>query len=324
MKPSSRAFAIARPDAAQREHGLLVAKSLRLALLLRDACPRDLGIRVRDGGNLARVEPALLPGGGLCGDVPLVRRLVREHRRACDVADREDVRRRSCASACRRGCSRVRSRPRRRARRRCACRSACARPRRARGRRAAARSCACSPSKRTSMPSFVAVADDGLRLQHHVVEARRVELLPHLHEVAVRARHEPVEHLDDVEARAERRVHRRHLEADDAAADDEHPPRRVAELERAGGVDDARIVRQERQPRGLRARRDDRLLRSARPSSRRSSRARCPSSARPRRGSGRGSCRRRARPRPCAASPCPASPLVSFFTTAFLKPRSPS
>ena len=43
-----------------------------------------------------------------------------------------------------------------------------------------------------------------------------------LDEVAVGARHQAVEHLDDVDARAERRVDGGHLEADDAAADDQH------------------------------------------------------------------------------------------------------
>ena len=74
----------------------------------------------------------------------------------------------------------------------------------------------------TSMPSRLRFDRDRLRLQHDVVEARRVHLLPHLDEIAVGARHQAVEHLDDVEARAERRIDRRHLEADDAAADDEH------------------------------------------------------------------------------------------------------
>ena len=75
------------------------------------------------------------------------------------------------------------------------------------------------------MPCDVAFADDGLGLQHHVVEAPGVHLLPDLDEVAIGAGHQAVEHLDDVDARAERRVHGRHLEADDAAADHEHPLR---------------------------------------------------------------------------------------------------
>ena len=75
---------------------------------------------------------------------------------------------------------------------------------------------------------------DGLGLQHDVVEARRVHLLPDPHEVAVGALHQAVEHLDDVQARAQRRVHRAHLQADDAAADDQHALGVLAQFERAG------------------------------------------------------------------------------------------
>ena len=41
-------------------------------------------------------------------------------------------------------------------------------------------------------------------------------------------------------------VHRGHLQADDAAADDQQALRHAAELQRAGGIDDARIVGNER------------------------------------------------------------------------------
>ena len=53
----------------------------------------------------------------------------------------------------------------------------------------------------------------------------------------------PVGQLDDADLDAERVVHRRHLEADDAAADDQQALRQI-ELERAGRIDDARIVGQ--------------------------------------------------------------------------------
>src|SRR5690606_21735291 len=48
--------------------------------------------------------------------------------------------------------------------------------------------------------------------------------------------------------------------ADDPAADDEHPLRDERKRERTRGVDDARIVGQERQARRARADGDDRLL----------------------------------------------------------------
>ena len=102
-------------------------------------------------------------------------------------------------------------------------------------------------------------AADRLGLEHDVVEARRVHLLPDLDQVAVGALHQAVEHLDHVEPRAERRVDRAHLEADDAAADDQHALGVLAQFERAGRVDDARIVLgQERQLHRLRAGGDDR------------------------------------------------------------------
>ena len=109
------------------------------------------------------------------------------------------------------------------------------------------------------MPSGARLGAHRLRLQQDVVEARRVELLPDLDQVAVGALHQAVEHLDDVEAGAERRVHRAHLEADDAAADDQHALGLHRQLERAGRGDDARVVlRHERQLHRLGAGGDDR------------------------------------------------------------------
>ena len=95
-------------------------------------------------------------------------------------------------------------------------------------------------------------------LQHDAVEARRVHLLPDLDEVAVGTEHQPVEHLDDVDACAERRVDRGHLESDDAAADDQHLLRHGAQPERSGGVHDTRVIGHERQAHRRRAGRDDR------------------------------------------------------------------
>ena len=49
---------------------------------------------------------------------------------------------------------------------------------------------------------------------------------------------------------AESVVHAGHFEADDAAADDQEALRDAVELERAGGIDDARVVRQSRNATG--------------------------------------------------------------------------
>ena len=59
---------------------------------LGDAGPGDLRIGVGDRGNHARIEVALLPGRHLGRHLAFVRGLVRQHRLADDVADREDVR----------------------------------------------------------------------------------------------------------------------------------------------------------------------------------------------------------------------------------------
>ena len=50
---------------------------------------------------------------------------------------------------------------------------------------------------------------------------------------AIGARHQLVHHLDDGDAGAERAIDGRHFEADDAAAEDEHPLRDEAQLKRA-------------------------------------------------------------------------------------------
>jgi hypothetical protein len=157
---------------------------------------------------------------------------------------------------------------------------------------------------------------DGLRLQHDVVEACGVDLLPDLDEVAVGALHQPVEHLDHVDARAEGRIDGRHLQADDSAADHEHALGDALQQQRAGRVDDAFVVGHERQLHGLRARRDDGLgelddlLRAAAPTTSRW-------------------CGSRKLPTPVTTSTLralamPARPPVSFLTTPSLKPRSAS
>ena len=110
------------------------------------------------------------------------------------------------------------------------------------------------------MPAGVASADTVFVFSITLSKRARVLLLPHLDEVAVGAGHHAVEHFDDVDARAERRVHGRHFETDDAAADHQHPLRNRLELQRAGGIDDARIVGNERQLHRLTAGGDDRLL----------------------------------------------------------------
>ena len=194
---------------------------------------------------------------------------------------------------------------------------AAARPPPAPGRRAAALSGAFSPSKLTSMPAFVAFAPTVLVLQHHVVEARGVDLLPHLDQVAVGALHQAVEHLDHVDARAQRRIDGGHLEADDAAADHQHALRDALEQQRAGRIDDTFVVRHEGQLHRLRAGGDDGLGEPRRPSCRRPQ----PTTST--------WCGSRKLPTPVTTSTLralamPARPPVSFLTTPSLKPRRAS
>ncbi|MNT46613.1 hypothetical protein D3C72_1832730 [compost metagenome] len=101
---------------------------------------------------------------------------------------------------------------------------------------------------------------DRLGLEHDVVEARRVHLLPDLHEVAVGALHQAVHHLDHIQARAQSAVHRAHFEADDATAQNEHALGHFLERQGAGGVDHAWIVWHEGQAHGLTSGGDDGLL----------------------------------------------------------------
>ncbi len=82
-----------------------------------------------------------------------------------------------------------------------------------------------------------------LGLDHDAFVALRDALLQRPHEVAIAARHQAIGELDDADLHAERVVHRRHFQTDDAAADDQHALRQI-QFERAGRIDDARIVRQ--------------------------------------------------------------------------------
>src|SRR5207248_5067940 len=92
------------------------------------------------------------------------------------------------------------------------------------------------------------------------VEARFVDLFPDLDEVAIGPGHQSFEHFHDVDPRAQSGIDRAQLEADDSAADHEHALGDAPKLQRAGGVDDARVLRQERQLHRLAAGGDDRLL----------------------------------------------------------------
>src|SRR5690606_14855551 len=106
------------------------------------------------------------------------------------------------------------------------------------------RSAACFGGFEGDLDAFLQCLDAySLGLQHDAVEALLVELLPYLDQVTVCALHQAIHHFDHVDACAERGINRCHFQADDAAADDEHLLRHTAQLQRAGGIHDARVFR---------------------------------------------------------------------------------
>ena len=97
----------------------------------------------------------------------------------------------------------------------------------------------------------------------HVFVSARDPFLERLDEVAIATWHQTLGELDDADLDTERLVNGRHLEADDAAADNQQAPGQV-ELERAGRIDDSWIVGQPGQAGGLGTRRDDALRKAHR------------------------------------------------------------
>ena len=184
-----------------------------------------------------------------------MRGLVGQHRLAADVADRVDVRHVGLHLQVGLDEAAVGRRRRPPPRRRSPCRSGW----RPTATRIRSKTSVWSPNL-TVRPSSCASTrlDAGLEVDRLV--AALDALLEHADQVLVGARDQLVEQLDDGDLGAERVVDRRHLEADDAAADDQQPLRDAVDLERAGGVDDPVVLGQERQRRRLRARRDDAVL----------------------------------------------------------------
>ena len=91
VRPSSRPSDSERPLAAQGNTALPYLRPLAFGLRLGDADPGDFGVGIGDRRNDLGVERRLVAARDFGRDLALVRRLVREHRLADDVADREDV-----------------------------------------------------------------------------------------------------------------------------------------------------------------------------------------------------------------------------------------
>ena len=99
-----------------------------------------------------------------------------------------------------------------------------------------------------------------LVLEQNALVALFDALLQRPHQITIRARHQAVAQFDHGDLHAERIVDAGHLQSDDAAADHQQPLAIERQFQRAGRIDDARIIRQARQACGLGARRDDALL----------------------------------------------------------------
>ena len=92
VMPSTRSMAMARPDAGHGNLRDLDLEALLLGLGFGQARPRDFGIGEHHRRNRRRLEHRLVPGDRLDRHARFVRRLVRQHRLAGHVADREDRR----------------------------------------------------------------------------------------------------------------------------------------------------------------------------------------------------------------------------------------
>ena len=98
------------------------------------------------------------------------------------------------------------------------------------------------------------------RAEHDTGVALFYPLLQRTHQIAVGAGHEPIAQFDHRDAGAERIVHAGHLQADDASAYHQEPLALLRQLQRTGGIDDARIVRESGQAHRLGSGRNDALL----------------------------------------------------------------
>ena len=99
-----------------------------------------------------------------------------------------------------------------------------------------------------------------LSAEQDLLIARADAPLERTQQVRIGPRHQRAGELDETHRSTERIEDARHLESDDAAADDQHWTRERRHFECIRGIDDARVLRQTRQAHGFRARGDDALL----------------------------------------------------------------
>ncbi len=84
--------------------------------------------------------------------------------------------------------------------------------------------------------------------------------MPDLDHVAVCALHQAIHHFNHVDPCSERGIHGGHFQADNAAADNQHTLRNLAQFQRAGAIYNTWIIRNKWQIHYSRAGSDNRLL----------------------------------------------------------------
>ena len=239
----------------------LEAPGLRLGL--GDADPGDLRVGVGDRRDHPRDPFLVVPGGDFGREPALVRGLVGEHRVTDQVADREDMRHVAAHLPVDRNEAALADTDagvfgtELAAVGRAADRDQHAIEQLRLGRLALGR----GGLERHLEPLLLRLDHGGLDLQVHGDALLLQAVGEWLDEVGIGARHQLVHELDHGHLAAERAVHRRHLQADDAAADDEQSAGNIGEFERVGRIHQARIVPGEAgQFHRLRAGGDDALL----------------------------------------------------------------
>ena len=90
-----------------------------------------------------------------------------------------------------------------------------------------------------------------LGIEQNALVALFNTLLQGPHQVPIRAGHQAIAQFHHRDLHAERVVNASHLQTDDAAADHQQPFAIERQFQRAGGIDDARIIRQSGQTRRL-------------------------------------------------------------------------
>ena len=259
--PSSRPSDSARPEAAHGKLALPYSMPLALASVSVRPTQATSGIGVGDRGDHLGVECGLVAAATSAATLAFVHRLVRQHRLADDVADGEDVADVGAHLLVHRNEAALLDLDARRLGADAACRWAGGRPPPA----AVETSAVLAPSaasKVTRRPASSRLDRDdlGFRAGSPRSVSRCASSSGATMSLSAPGMIWSISSTT-VTFDAERMIDRGHFQPDDAAADDQQALRHVVQFERAGRVDDARVVvRDERQRHRLGAGGDDRLV----------------------------------------------------------------